>query len=79
MIRAAYLIGRILAAVGAVLIVAVVTITVVSFATAGDCHGADCDDVALNRAGNRAAVLLPISIFIGAAGVALINDTYRRV
>ncbi|MGH9276591.1 MAG: hypothetical protein ACRD12_00550 [Acidimicrobiales bacterium] len=79
MIRAAYLIGRILAALGGLFVVAVVTFTMVSLTNADNCHEPDCDDVAFERAINRAAVLLPVSVVIGAAGVALINDTYRKV
>lgn len=79
MTRAAFLIGRILAGLGALLVVAVLVLTSVSFANAGDCSEPDCDDVAVTDAFERAAVLLPISIFVGAAGVALVNDTYRKL
>jgi hypothetical protein len=79
MTRAAFFMGRILAALGAVLIVAVVIVTWVSLANADRCTGGDCDDVRISDAFERAAVLLPISIFIGAAGVALVNDTYRKL
>ena len=79
MIRAAYVMGRILAGLGALLIVATVILTVVSFNNAGKCQEPDCDDVARSDAVQRAVVLLPISVFLGAAGVALINNTYRKV
>jgi hypothetical protein len=79
MTRAAYLIGRILAALGALLMVATIVVTLVSIAHAGDCQGADCDDERIADADVRALVLLPISVFVGAAGVALVNDTYRKV
>lgn len=79
MTRAAFLIGRILAALGAVLIVAVVIVTWVSLANAGRCSEPDCDDARIGDAFERAALLLPVSIFIGAAGVALVNDTYRKL
>ncbi len=79
MIRAAYLIGRILAALGALLVVTTIVVTVVSFANVDNCHDADCDDIAREEAVERASVFLPISILAGAAGVALINDTYRKV
>ena len=79
MIRAAYVMGRILAGLGALLIVATVILTLVSFGNAGNCREPDCDDVARSDAVQTAGVLLPISVFLGAAGVALINDTYRKV
>lgn len=77
--RAGFFIGRILAALGALLIVAVVILTWVSFATVDDCSEPDCDDVRFSDAVGRAAVLMPISILVGAAGVALVNDTYRKL
>ena len=76
MIRAAYLMGRILAALGGLLVVATLVVTVVSFANAYNCFDRDCDDIARD---GRVFVLLPISVLVGAAGVALINDTYRKV
>lgn len=79
MIRTAYLIGRILAALGALLIVGVVVLTWLSLANAENCDEPDCDDGRVTEAIVRASVLLPISVFVGAAGVALINDTYRKV
>jgi hypothetical protein len=79
MIRAAYVIGRILAALGAVLVVTTVILTLVSFGNADSCSDPDCDDIARDDAAERAIIMLPISILVGAAGVALINDTYRRV
>lgn len=79
MSRVAFLIGRILAGLGAVFMVATFAITIVSFANADNCRDADCDDIAMYRAGDRALVLMTISVFVGAAGVALVNDTYRKV
>ena len=79
MIRAAYVMGRILAGLGALLIVATVILTLVSFGNADNCQEPDCDDGARSDSVQRAVVLLPISVFLGAAGVALINDTYRKV
>jgi len=79
MTRLAFLIGRLLAALGALLIVATVIVTVVAFANVDNCDGPDCRAGAEGDAANRALVLLPISIIIGAAGVALVNDTYRKV
>lgn len=79
MTRAAFFIGRILAAMGALLIVGTLVLTVFSLANVDNCHGADCDDVAFRDALQRAVVLLPISVFVGAAGVALVNDTYRKL
>lgn len=79
MIRSLFLIGRILAALGAVLIVGVLILSVISFANAGDCPDPDCDDVEVNDVTNRSIVLLPIAVFVGAAGVALIHDTYRKL
>lgn len=79
MIRSAYLIGRILAGLGALLVVAVLIVTAVSFANAGNCHAPDCDDVVISDAVERAFILLPLAVFLGATGVALINDTYRKL
>jgi hypothetical protein len=79
MIRTAFLIGRILAALGAVLVVATVVVTVVSLSNSDNCQGADCDDVASNHIMTRAVVVLPIAVFVGAAGVALVHDTYRKI
>lgn len=79
MTRGVFAIGRILAALGAVLVVATCVLTVVSFANADNCQGADCDDAAISDAVQRAVVLMPISVFIGAAGVALVHDTYRKL
>jgi hypothetical protein len=79
MTRAAFLIGRILAALGAVFMVATFILTIVSFANADNCQKPDCDDGARDRAGIRLIVLMPISVFVGAAGVALVYDTYRKV
>ena len=77
--RVAFAIGRILAALGAVFIVATCIVTVVSFANADNCQEPDCDDFAISDAVQRALVLMPVSVFIGAAGVALVHDTYRKV
>ena len=79
MTRGLFAIGRILAALGAVLVVATCVLTVVSFANADNCQEPDCDDAAISDAVQRAFVLMPISVFIGAAGVALVHDTYRKV
>lgn len=79
MLRATFLMGRILAALGALLMVGTFILTVVSIANADNCQGPDCDDVATERAVLRALVLMPVSIFVGAAGVALVHDTYRKV
>jgi hypothetical protein len=79
MTRAAYCIGRILAALGALSIVATFIMTVISVVNIDNCQGADCDEVAFNQAMNRGLVLLAICVFVGAAGVALVNDTYRKV
>ena len=64
---------------GALLMVGALVATVVSFANAQNCHEPDCDDVAVTDAIHRAFVLLPAAVLVGAAGVALINDTYRKV
>ena len=79
MTRVAYIIGRILAALGAVLVFATLIVTAISLANVDNCREPDCDDAAFTDAIARAVVLLPISVFVGAAGVALVNDTYRRV
>ena len=79
MTRAAYFIGRILAALGALFVFATLILTVVSLANVDDCDEPDCDDVAFSDALQRAFVLLPIAVFVGAAGVALVHDTYRKV
>ena len=79
MTRAACFIGRILAALGAAFMVGTLILTVVSLANVDDCQEADCDDVAFSDALERAAVLLPISVFVGSGGVAFVNDTYRDV
>lgn len=77
--RLAFATGRILAALGAVFVVATCVLTVVSFSNADNCHEPDCDDAAISDAVQRALVLMPVSVFIGAAGVALVHDTYRKV
>lgn len=79
MTRGALVIGRILAALGAVFVVATCVLTVVSFANADNCEQPDCEDVAISDAVQRVLVLMPVSVFIGAAGVALVHDTYRKV
>ena len=79
MIRSRYLIGRILAALGGLLVVATVILTLVSFNNIGDCGEPDCDDTARDDAVGRVIILLPISVLLGAAGVALIYDTYQKV
>lgn len=79
MLRAVYVTGRILAAVAAVRLVTVLVITAVSIARAGECSGPDCDDIAFERALERAMVLVPVSALVGAAGVALVHDTRRKI
>jgi hypothetical protein len=78
--RAAFVIGRILAALGAVFMAATVIFTIAAYNSAGNCQEADCDDARRERAMFRGAlVLMPVSVFVGAAGVALVYDTYRKV
>jgi hypothetical protein len=80
MIRTAFLMGRILAALGAILMVATIVVTMVFYSSAGNCPEPDCDDAARERAILRGALIfMPISVFVGAAGVALVYDTYRKV
>ena len=79
MIRSTHVMGRILAALGALLVVATVIITLVSFNNADRCGSPDCDDSARDDAVGRVIILLPISVLVGAAGVALVHDTYRKV
>lgn len=79
MIRTMYLIGGILAGLGAASVVAVLVATGVSFANVDTCSEPDCDDVASQETIERAFILLPVAFVIGAAGVALINDTYRKI
>ncbi len=78
MIQARYATGRILAGLGAVLVVAVLVLTMVSFAHVDNCSEPDCDYIALQETFERAVILLPVSVLIGAAGVALVHDTYRK-
>ncbi len=78
MIRSTYLIGRILAALGGLLVVATVILTLVAF-NSSDCGEPDCDDSERDDAVGRVIILLPISVLLGAAGVALIYDTYQKV
>lgn len=79
MIRPAYITGRILAALGAILMVASLAVTAVSMAGAGSCDEADCDDVIFSHAMERFSVFVPTSILVGAAGVLLVNVTYRKI
>ncbi|MCA1707747.1 MAG: hypothetical protein LC808_32545 [Actinobacteria bacterium] len=79
MTRVAFLIGRILAALGTVFMVATFIVTMVSFSNADNCQEPECDDAARDHAMLRAVALMPISVFVGAAGVALVHDTYRKV
>ena len=80
MIRTVFLIGRILAAVGAVLVVAVLANFVLELRSASECsEEPDCDDVAFQDAFEQVVVALPIAILVGAAGVALVYDTRRTL
>ena len=79
MIRRLHVIGRILAASGALSVVGVLILTAVSFVGADNCSEPDCDDVAFQEAFERAVVLLPVAVLVGAAGVALVNDSYRKL
>lgn len=82
MIQAAYVVGGILGALAALLLVGVVILTFVAFANVANCDKTeepDCDDIAQNDAVDRAFALLPVSVLVGAAAVALINDSYRKV
>ncbi len=78
MMRAAFLIGRILSALAAVLIVGILILNVLAFVNAKECGEPDCD-VELDDVTHPSLALLPIAVFLGAAGVALIHDTYRKV
>ena len=78
MIRAAFLMGRILAALAALLIVGILMLNVFAFVDAEDCGEPDCD-VEVNDVTHPSLALLPIAVFVGAAGVALIHDTYRKL
>ena len=78
MIRSAFLIGRILAALGAVLAVATLVLIVVSLAVTDPCEMPDCDDSGRDYPVLWAVTLAPLSVVMGAFGVALINDTYRK-
>ena len=79
MIRAAYVMGRILAALGAGLAVVAVVVFVVSLAVTDPCELPECDDSSHKYPVMWAFGLAPISVVVGAFGVALINDTYRKV
>ena len=61
------------------MVVATLIVTAVSLGNVDNCGEPDCDEAAFSDAIVRAAVALPISVFVGAAGVALVNDTYRKV
>ena len=78
MIRAKFFIGRILAALAAVLIVDILILNVFAFVSRDDCGEPECD-LELDDVTHPSLVLLPVALFIGAAGVALIHDTYRKV
>lgn len=54
-------------------------VTWVALANVDRCSEPDCDDVRFSNAMERAVVFLPVSILVGAAGVALVNDTYRKL
>ena len=79
MIRAAYLTGRILAGLGAVLAVASLVVAVVSFAITEPCELPDCDDSGRDYPIMWSFVLAPASFVVGAIGVVMIIDTYRKV
>ena len=78
MIRAKFLIGRILAALAAVMIVGILILNVFAFVSRDDCGEPECD-VELDDVTHPSLALLPLAVFVGAAGVALIHDTYREV
>lgn len=78
MIRAEFLIGRILAALAAVMIVGILILNVFAFVGRDDCGESECD-VELDDVTHPSLALLPLAVFVGAAGVALIHDTYRKV
>ena len=78
MIRARFLIGRILAALAAVLIVGILILNVFAFVSRDDCGEPECD-LELDDVTHPSLALLPLAAFVGAAGVALIHDTYRKV
>ncbi len=62
------------------LVVAVLVNFVVELRAAGECtEEPDCDDAAFQDAFERAAIALPVAIVIGAAGVALVYDTQRKL
>lgn len=78
MIRSAFFIGRILAAIGALLAVATLVVVVVSLVVTDPCEMPDCDDSGRDYPVMWALTLAPLSVVVGAFGVALINDTYRK-
>lgn len=59
MTRVEYFIGRILAALGAMFMMATLIMTVVSVANVDNCEGPDCDDAAFSDAMERALVSFP--------------------
>jgi len=61
MIRTLYLIGRILAGLGAASVVAVLVATGISFANVDNCSEPDCDDVAFEETSERALNSLSVS------------------
>ena len=77
--RWAFVTGRILAALGAVLAVAALVVVAVSLAVTDPCEMPDCDDSGRVHPVTWAFVLAPLSVVVGAFGVALINDTYRKI
>lgn len=77
MIRAVFLIGRILSALSAAFIVGILILNVIAFVGANDCGEPDCD-VELDDVTHPSLAFLPIAVFVGAAGVALIHDTCRK-
>lgn len=78
MIRSAFFIGRILAALGAILAVATLVVVVVSLVVTEPCEMPDCDDSGRDYPVLWAVTLAPLSVVVGAFGVALINDTHRK-
>lgn len=78
MIRSAFFIGRILAALGALLAVATLVVVVVSLIVTEPCEMPDCDDSGRDYPVLWAVTLAPLSVVVGAFGVALINATHRK-
>ena len=49
-----------------------------AFVDAEDCGEPDCD-VEVNDVTHPSLSLLPVAVFVGAVGVVLIQDTYRKL